>query len=274
MTKPFIKYAGGKGKLLHEILPLMPDSINTYYEPFVGGGAVFFALAEERRFRSAVISDTNTELIYAYLAVQMFPYELVSALHAIESQPDWNTKERYNSIRSAEFTSIVDRAARFIYLNKLAFNGLWRVNRKGEFNVPFGNYKNPKLCDAGRIWDCSALLKDVLILNYDFRELPCKPQAGDCCYFDPPYVPVSKTSSFTKYSSDFGLEEQTDLVKVFKGLTSRQVACVLSNSDTPLVREWYSGFNQVQVQARRNINSDGSKRGVVSELLITGGHHA
>lgn len=279
MTKPFVKYVGGKSKLLHEILPRLPKSIDTYYEPFVGGGAVFFALAEQQRFRSAVIGDTNKELVCAYVAVQTQPSLLIAALSAIESQPDWNTRERYNSMRSAKFTSVEDRAARFIYLNKLAFNGLWRVNKKGEFNVPFGSHKTSALFDQGKILQASRLLQNTVILPWDYRytlDLPLKagPKVADCCYFDPPYAPVSKTANFTEYSTEFGVAEQTKLAEVFKTLTHKGMSCVLSNSDTPLVRELYSGFRIDTVFARRSINSNGTKRGPVPEVLISGGCNA
>lgn len=247
----------------------MPQQIETYYEPFIGGASVFFALAAEKRFKRAVINDFNPELSNLYSVVRDYPKDLMESIDNITSKPDWNTREFFNDMRSTDYyRSKIGRAARFMYLNRTAFNGMWRVNRLGQFNVPFGKYKNPTLYDRETLLSCSEALQGVTIMQGDFEPVVADAKPGDCCYFDPPYVPVSKTASFTAYAGEFGENAQRRLAKLYTELVDRGVHCVLSNSDTPLVRELYSQFSVITVQARRVINSDASKRGPVNEILV------
>jgi len=264
-ARPFVKWAGGKTGLLGEILPRLPAKINTYYEPFVGGGAVFFALAAEGRFKKAVLGDDNVELIETYHSIKEDTDGLVRRLkaHAIK-----HSEVYFYKIRADRGSHL---AARFIYLNKTGFNGLYRVNRKGLFNVPFGRYSNPTICDEENLRAASAVLQGVGLLPGDFERSTMRAMRGDTVYFDPPYVPLSDTAAFTAYTKGgFGAGAQERLRDVARKLADRGVHVLLSNSDTPEVRKLYKGFKLVKVEARRAINSKGGKRGPVGELLILG----
>lgn len=265
--KPFLKWAGGKTALLPEILPRLPARIDTYYEPFLGGGAVFFALAAERRFGRALLGDANEDLVDTYVALATDPKAVIEALskHVYE-------ESYYYTMRASKPKTLAARAARFIYLNRTCFNGLYRVNKKGEFNVPFGRYTNPTICDAENLGAVSMVLRDsVAIANVDFENLAANAREGDVVYYDPPYVPLTPTSSFTSFTAGgFGLNEQIRLRDSFKELDARGVHVLLSNSDTPVVRELYAGFKLAKVRVPRRINSKGGKRGDVGELLISG----
>jgi DNA adenine methylase len=267
-VKPFLKWAGGKTALLHEILPRLPSEINTYYEPFLGGGAVFFALASEARFKRAILSDANEELARTYGTLRDNPNQLIGSLkkHVYE-------EDHYYAVRNIrpEKLGFSARAARFIYLNRTCFNGLYRVNKKGEFNVPFGRYTNPTICDETTLRLAAAALKSVAICSIDFERVIMTAEQRDTVYFDPPYVPVSETSNFTSYSKDgFGEADHFRLRNCFAALDNRGVHVLLSNSDTPFVRKLYKGFKIEKVEAPRRVNSKASKRGNVSELLISG----
>lgn len=267
-AKPFLKWVGSKRYLLPEILPRLPKKIGTYYEPFLGGGAVFFALATEKRFKRAVISDANRELMSTYKIVRDKPAELTKRLkkHVYE-------EKRYYEVRAQDPWKLgdVERAARMIYLNRTGFNGLYRVNKKGEFNVPFGRYTNPTICDEENLLAVSEVLQDVEIKSEDFGYATFDAKRDDVVYFDCPYVPLSATSNFTAYAKDgFGPKEQERLRNCAARLDSIGVHVLLSNSDTPLVRELYKGFKIERVEAPRRVNSKAEKRGNVSELLISG----
>jgi DNA adenine methylase len=273
-ARPFIKWVGGKTQLLGQLTAILPDRIRTYYEPFVGGGALFFALANQKRFKRAVLNDWNSELIDLYKSIRDFPDELLGALQKLKAdyQQDAQTTYYRERQRDAKALTPLDRAARFMFLNKTGFNGLYRVNKSGGFNVPMGKYTNPKIVDEENLRACSQVLNRFLVLtSKDFSEVIKEAQPGDAVYFDPPYVPVTATSNFTSYTSDgFTLDDQYRLVAGFKQLVESGVAVVASNSDTPLVRDLYAGFEIHCVQARRNINSKGDKRGAVGELVIVG----
>lgn len=269
IAHPFLKYAGGKTALLSEILPRLPKKIGTYYEPFVGGGAVYFALAAEKRFKHAVLGDANDELMRAYSALAKDIEGVVGALkeHVYE-------EKYYYTVRALDPWALDPgtRAARLIYLNRTCFNGLYRVNRRGEFNVPFGRYVNPTICDEENLRAVSKVLRrQTLLGGRDFEKSVDPARRGDAVYMDPPYVPVSTTSNFTGYAKGgFGESEQIRLRDCFKTLAARGVHVLLSNSDTPLVRNLYRGFRIEEVQAPRRVNSKGGKRGNVGELLISG----
>jgi DNA adenine methylase len=260
--KPPIKWAGGKSQLLSQFIPLFPERIEYYIEPFLGGGAVFFYLLPSK----AVLIDSNEELVNFYKVVQGNLTDLLKDLEKHE-----NTREYFYQIRVADVNEMteVERASRFLYLNKTAYNGLYRVNRNGQFNVPFGNYKKPKIKDEENLKQVSKALQGAEILTGDFELVLKYAQKGAFIYLDPPYHPLSVTASFTSYTSnDFGVEDQKRLAEVFRILDQKDCLVMLSNSDTPLIRELYRGYNITKVYARRAINCKGNKRGVITELVI------
>lgn len=267
-ARPILKMAGGKTRLLPEILGRMPAKINTYYEPFVGGGAVFFALAAEKRFWKAELSDMNEELINVYRCVAADVDRVM-----LDLQSKVHSKDAFYRIRDLRLHKSQKwaRAARMIYLNKTCFNGLYRVNSKGEFNVPFGDYKNPTICDEPGLQAAAKALSDVRIDHIDFEPAVDQARRGDAVYFDPPYVPVSDTANFTAYTKNgFGPDDQERLRNVADKLAARGVHVLISNADTNGVRKLYDGFRIERVTAARAINSKGDKRGKVGELLISG----
>lgn len=270
LVQPFVKWAGGKRQLLPFIRPLMPHKIKQYYEPFLGGGAVFF----DRQPSIATLNDTNAELINCYEVIRDFPEELL-----IETLNHPNTSEHFYRVREMDrsenfaLLSAVQRAARLLYLNKTCYNGLFRVNSQGQFNVPFGDYRNPVIADPTVIRAVSRYLNTAKITfrSVDFALAVENAGQGDFIYFDPPYDPVSDTSSFTGYSlNGFTREEQQRLKEVCDELTERTAKVIVSNSDTTFIRQLYSGTNYTvqTVQARRNINSVSSGRGKVDEVII------
>jgi len=261
--KPFVKWAGGKKQLLNQLMTNIPLRFNRYYEPFLGGGALFFSLLPD----DAVLADKNEELINAYIVIRDNVEALIKSLKKHK-----NTESYYYQIREVDPNKLspVERASRFIYLNKTCYNGLWRVNSKGKFNVPFGRYKNPKICDEENLRAVSLALQGKEILCCDFEEAVVAAKAGDFIYFDPPYYPLSKTASFTRYTKeDFGPKEQERLAKVFKELDRRGCYLLLSNSNTDFIKKLYSGYNIKEVKANRFINCKANKRKGVTELLIS-----
>jgi len=261
-ASPFLKWVGGKSRLLPELLRHLPARMKRYHEPFVGGGALFFAAQPKR----ASLSDMNGELIHCYREVQANVAGVLDALarHVYE-------REHFEMIRALDPHQLgaSERAARFIYLNKTCFNGLWRVNRAGQFNVPFGRYKAPKFCDVPTLMRASHALQGVVIEQQSYVEAADKAQEGDFVYFDPPYDPVSATASFTGYTaSPFGWPEQERLAAVCAQLNRRGVRFLLSNSATPRIRELYKNFEQRLVRAPRAINSKSDSRGCVDEILV------
>ncbi len=268
---PVLKWAGGKRRLVPDILRRLPEQIDTYYEPFVGGGAVFFSLASQGRFRRAVLSDRNEELVRLYKTIQARVGDVLAVLERYE-----HCEKFYYELRDRDPTKLdaPERAARLIYLNKTGYNGLYRVNRSGKFNVPFGRYKKPKYYDPEGLEAAARALqtsKIVRIVKSDFEKACDKAGPGDAVYFDPPYVPVSKTASFTAYDSEeFGEEGHRRLARVFGSLAERGVHVLLSNSDTPQTRKLYENWQVAGVKVTRPINSNASKRGAISELLVMG----
>ncbi len=267
-ARPFIKWAGGKSQLLPEMAKLFPpkDQINRYFEPFLGGGAVFFHLQHPKSY----LSDTNKDLVELYETVKNNVEKLIKAL-----KPHKNEHDYFYEVRAQNPADLspIERAARFIYLNKTCFNGLYRVNSKGGFNVPFGRYKNPAICDEEALRSASAALKNAKISHGEFHSVLSKAKTTDFIYFDPPYQPLSKTSSFTSYTvNGFGENEQRDLAKTYKELANRGCFVMLSNSDAPLIRELYKDFFLYEIQASRAINSKADGRGKITELLIINYH--
>lgn len=269
-ARPFLKWVGGKGQLLPALLEriALVGKISGYHEPFIGGGALFFALRaggslpEDRVF----LSDTNPNLLDAYLGVRDAVDEVIARLLSHKAK---HGEEHYYAQRAAVPRHVAGRAARIIYLNKTCYNGLYRENSKGGFNVPMGRYKNPGICDEENLRAASAALQGVNIARRDFRTVLDHAKKGDLVYFDPPYWPVSATSSFTAYAKDnFGEQDQRDLAAVFSALAKRGVKVLLSNSDTPFVRELYRDFPIDTVLATRNVNSRADRRGKVNEVLV------
>lgn len=265
--KPLVKWVGGKRRMLATLHEHIPKSFGTYYEPFVGGGALWLSLLPQK----AVITDSNEELINLYQVVRLLPDALIIELKAFENTEscfykvrEWDRDNTFNVIGSAK------RAARFLYLNKTAFNGLYRVNSKGEFNAPFGKYANPKWCNKSAIMGLSDYLNQnaVFILNADYRRATTAAQKNDFVYFDPPYA-RTKNGSFTSYTSEkFGEAQQCALAKVCQVLNLRGVMFLQSNANTPLIRELYKDFNIIEVENTRTVGADVRSRGKVKELLI------
>jgi len=237
----------------------------TYYEPFVGGGAVFFSLAAQGRFQRAVLSDRNEDLVLVYQVIKDDVEALIRSL-----KKHRHDREEYYRVRAQVPTLPIKRAARVIYLNKTGFNGLYRVNRSGQFNVPFGSYTNPTICDERNLRAAAVALAKARVVCRDFEATTRKAKPGDVVYFDPPYVPVSTTSSFAEYDRHpFTLDEQRRLVREFKRLAALGVYALLSNSDTPETRELYAGLHVECVEAKRPINSNPRRRGPIPELLVS-----
>lgn len=263
-ASPFVKWAGGKSQLLPQMARFFPDQADfaRYFEPFLGGGAVFFHLQPSK----ALLSDSNAELIEVYRVVRDNVEELIRALGVHRNDPDY-----FASVRSqqTEHLTPVERASRFIYLNKTCYNGLYRVNSRGQFNVPFGRYKNPRICDSEALRAASMALAATTLEVADFAAALKEAGRSDFVYLDPPYHPLSTTSSFTGYTaSGFGEREQRRLASVYREADERGALVMLSNSDTPLVRELYSGFRIVPVLANRAINCRGDRRGPITEVLV------
>lgn len=266
---PFLKWAGGKGQLLRQYEAFFPLDFNNFLEPFVGGGAVFFYLFNTGRLqdrKKIFLIDSNEELINCYSVIK----EGVEKLIKILNNPKFiNTEETFYKIRAEEPKERFERAARTIYLNKTCFNGLYRVNSKGKFNVPFGGYKNPLICNYRNLIAVSLALQNVDILHNDFDKCLDLAKKEDFIYFDPPYQPLNKTSSFTSYTKEpFGEKEQVKLSKVFRELDKIGCKIMLSNSDTSFIRKLYKNFRIKVVFAKRAINCKASGRGAISELVI------
>lgn len=263
--KPFVKWAGGKRQLINLLIDNAPTSFGRYFEPFVGGGALLFALLPS----AATITDANPELINAY---QIIRDELPALMKDLARHR--NDEEYFYAIRAKQPArlSAVKRASRFLYLNKTCFNGLYRENSKGEFNAPFGKYVNPKILDQENLTAVSAYLNDsdVAIYHRDYKAVLDEARPGDFVYFDPPYYPLTQTASFTKYvGADFGPDNQQELAAVFGELARRNVYVMLSNSNTEFIKNLYQGHRIQQVAASRAINCKGSKRGKeLNEVLV------
>ncbi|NPA75550.1 MAG: DNA adenine methylase [Euryarchaeota archaeon] len=282
LPRPFIKWAGGKGNIIgpYEEKGLLSLEFKDYYEPFLGGGAMFFHLWNKKKIRKAYLSDINKDLIDTYITIKEHLNELLDALKVLQNM---HSKEEFYKFR-AEFNELKTRAelseeeiirksALFIYLNKTCFNGLYRENKKGEFNVPFGRYKNPKIYDEENLRAVSKALQNAELRVCDFEDAVKNARAGDFVYFDPPYMPISPTSNFTSYhQKDFTIDEQKRLAKVIENLIGRGVYVLLSNAYHPDIRALYEhipGINFFEILAPRYINSNGKKRGPVKEYAIS-----
>jgi DNA adenine methylase len=264
---PPVKWAGGKRQLVDELLKLFPENFNTYHEPFLGGGAVFFALSDKIR-RYSYLSDINDHLISMYRGIKRGADEVADLLEGRKS-----TRQAYEAVRADNFSrgNIFERAADFIYCNKAGFNGLCRYNRKGQFNVPWGKRENVTYCDRTSLKAVQSALRRVDLCTGDFRKLPFEVRRGDLVYCDPPYAPLSEDSDFTEYyKGGFSAADQTALRDVARNWGKRGAHVVISNSTAPLIRELYKGkeWEIHEVQARRAINSKVERRGKIGELII------
>jgi len=290
--KPFIKWVGGKGQLLSEINKLYPvelgKNINKYAEIFVGGGAVLFDILSKYKLDEVYISDKNLELINTYKTIKDNVDILIKSLKEMEEKyiplDDENRKvyyyekrQEYNNLKINIEENNIEKASLFIFLNKTCFNGLYRVNKKGEFNVPMGAYKNPKICNEENLKNVSIALKKVKIVYADYRESKGFIDEKTFVYIDPPYRPLNPTSSFTSYTEkDFSDKEQIELAKYINVLNKKGAKIVISNSDPKnnntddnFFDELYKNYNINRVKATRMLNSNASLRGAINELLIT-----
>lgn len=298
IAKPFLKWAGGKNQLLERFYNFYPEelkngTISNYYEPFVGGGAVFFDVVQRFNIKSAVLYDINQELILTYRVIQQNVNELTEILQSIKKkytsldsdnqiQFFYDVRNEFNrNLGKINFSKYNDdwilRAAQIIFLNKTCFNGLFRFNRKGEFNVPAGRYKNPKILDEENLFQVSKILQIAEIKNAGFETVEYDVAENSFVYFDPPYRPISKTAGFTSYSKfKFDDAEQRKLAELYHRLNLKGIRLMLSNSDPKNIDsndnffdEIYGDFKISRVSARRMINSDASKRDSINEIVVT-----
>lgn len=270
-AKPFVKWVGGKSRLTDQFEVLFPKITGRYFEPFVGSGAVFFYLWNNARLpKQNYLFDNNEELINTYLVVRD-KRELLTELLAHHEKN--HSKDYFYTIRNLDrqdgVLNDVERAARTLYLNRTCYNGLYRVNKKGQFNVPVGSYKNPRILFDDVLRRASHALKIATIAVRDFREIPDLAKSGDFFYFDPPYDPLSKTANFTAYTAGtFSDQDQRDLAGVYQQLSKKGCKCMLSNSFTPFVTDLYRDFTIKTVTAARAVNSDAKGRGKIKEVVV------
>lgn len=271
--KPFLKWVGGKGKLVPQLVALMPKEYKKFHEPFVGGGALLFGVQPHKMS----INDINATLMGAYKNIKKRPNDLIDCLKRTQAsfylmEPDqqknyyYEARKEFNSIKASDS---LRKTCLLIFINKTCYNGMYRENAKGEFNVPFGKYKKPLICDSDTILADSEALKSAEISSVSFEKAALKASKGDFVYFDPPYYPLTKTANFTNYS-EFGFEEndQVKLKRIFDELNKKGCYVMLSNSNTPFVRDLYKGYRQEKVLANRAINCKAEGRGKIEELVI------
>lgn len=289
MAKPFIKWVGGKSQLLEEIRKKYPQKIEKYCEPFVGGGAVLFDILQKFQPKEVLINDINKELINTYLQVKNHCEELINQLNELQTQYKklgqedrkvlfYEKRTRYNALKvNGDELENLEKATLFIFLNKTCFNGLYRVNSKGLFNVPFNNAKNPLICDAENLRSCSQVLQNVILKTGDYKECESFIDKKTFVYIDPPYRPLTQTSAFTSYSENQFLDkEQIELAQFIDNIAKKGSTILASNSDPKNSNEednffdnLYSNFEIERVSASRMINANPEKRGAINELLIT-----
>lgn len=271
-ARPFLKWVGGKWQLLEQMRPYFPEKYNNYFEPFLGGGAVFFYLKPKRAF----LNDINKTLVQAYKVLRDAPEDLISHLRSLQKSfyrlTEEEQRKMYTDIRRQYNDASLRntrKVALLIFLNKTCFNGVYRENRSGKFNVPFGKNKKPRILDEDNLLRVSSALKGVVITDGSFKDCLSRAKKGDFIYFDPPYYPVSKTSSFTSYAEHgFAEKEQFKLKKLFDQLDKRGCLLMLSNSYTPFVRDLYEGYRFVEINANRALNCKADGRGKIKEYLI------
>ncbi|MGH7218198.1 MAG: DNA adenine methylase [Candidatus Microsaccharimonas sp.] len=273
-ARPFVKWAGGKTRLIDQILYYFPASFNNYYEPFLGGGSLYFSISPQ----NGRLNDLNSTLIFVYRTIRDNCLLIINDLLDLQAEyyalESLDTKAAYYYERRSEFNSMhsqtVRKASLFIFLNKTGFNGMYRENSKGEYNIPFGKHSKPLICDAVNLERVSNVLKEIDITNGHYHEAIRDAKAGDFVYLDPPYAPLNPTSSFTQYQAGgFGEDDQIQLRNVFMELSQRGCLVMMSNSTSPLVEELYKDFYFNTISAARVINAQGMKRGKINEYIIT-----
>jgi DNA adenine methylase len=273
ITKPFLKWVGGKSKVLPQLRDFFPANFNVYFEPFVGGGAVFFGIVVTK----ATINDINESLIGAYVNVRDNVDLLIKSLQTIQAayyklDPDlqkdmfYKFRDEYNQLQDK---NALRKSSLLIFLNKTCFNGMYRENRSGGFNVPFGKHTHPTICDENSLRQVSSFLQKTKILSGSYNDALVSAKGGDFVYLDPPYYPLNKTSSFTSYSEgDFLEKEQIELKACFDALTKKGCKVMMSNSNTEFIRELYKEYRQESVMVARSINANGSGRSKISEIVV------
>jgi DNA adenine methylase len=271
VASPVIKWVGGKSKLMPELTARLPERFGRYFEPFAGGAALFFRVAP----KSAVLADFNPDLINLNKTLASDVAGVIKRLQYHRTHHDehhyYEMRERWNQQRPS--WNAAERAAAFIYLNKTCFNGLWRVNRAGDFNVPIGRYTDPPICVPEALKAASDVLARADLQCGDYRKAVATAARGDFVYFDPPYDPVAPTANFTSYTANaFGPDQQRELAETTRMLVARGCRVMLSNSDTPFIRSLYKGFTIDRVKCPRAINSNAAKRGDVDEVIVTAGY--
>lgn len=271
-AKPFLKWAGGKNGLTPQLLTYAPKKFNNYFEPFVGGGAVFFSLDVTGK---SYINDINSVLMNTYLQIRDnidYVIEQLCNIGDIYKKLDNEKKKDFYYEKRKEYNETEDdlkKTILFLFLNKTCFNGLYRENKQGNFNVPYGQYKNPTICDRPNLKNVAAKLQKTYILNMSYAESLRDAKADDFIYFDPPYFPLNATSKFTSYNKDdFDANDQRKLAETFHDLDKKGCKVLLSNSDTEFIKELYKDYKQETVLAGRSINANGSGRKKINELLI------
>ena len=272
--KPFLKWVGGKGRVIAQLEQFFPDSYNNYFEPFVGGGAVYFHVNQDK----ATINDINKSLIGAYVNVRDNLGSLLKKLKTLENKyyaldsesrkaMFYQIRDEYNSTKNSQS---IKRSALLIFLNKTCFNGMYRENRSGGFNVPFGKYQNPNICDESNLRATSKYLQNTLILSGSYQDAVKNAKKGDFIYFDPPYHPLNPTSSFTSYSQDDFIEkDQVELKNLIDDLTKRGCKVMMSNSYSKFIINLYKDYKQYKIYVGRSINSNAAKRGKIAEIVVT-----
>ncbi|MHA7646576.1 DNA adenine methylase [Nitrosopumilus sp. S4] len=273
IPKPFVKWAGGKRQLIPILNENLPKSFGTYYEPFLGGGALLFHILTERNGQKCSISDLNSDLVLAYTTIRNRIDELISSLKSHERNYQKDSKSYFYSVRESSPRSEIEKTARLIFLNRTCFNGLYRVNSKGKFNVPLGKYTNPNIVNEDNLRSVSAILQssNVSIKCRDFESVLRDAKKGDLVYFDPPYQPVSSTANFTSYTNkDFTSDDLERLADLCMKLDSKGCKVLLSNSDSKEVSDMFKSktWKIQKIQANRSINSNSKKRTGHFELLI------
>lgn len=271
-ARPFVKWVGGKTQLIPQLTALLPQDYHAYFEPFLGGGALFFNLKPH----TAYINDINKTLIHTYKVIKEHPTELCKTLCSLGEEYlalDHEGRKAFYYDRRTEFNALTvpntRKATLMIFLNKTCFNGMYRENSKGHFNVPFGDYKNPKICDRDNLYAVHELLEHVTPTSLSYKDAVKQAKKGDFVYFDPPYHPLNQTSSFTSYSLDnFTSKDQEELRDLFIELDKRGCYVMLSNSASSFIEDLYKGYRQEYVLAGRAINSKGDKRGKIKELVV------
>jgi DNA adenine methylase len=271
--KPFVKWAGGKRQLIPILNQNLPDSFGTYYEPFLGGGALLFHILTERNGQKCSISDLNSDLVLAYTTIRDRIDSLITSLKSHERNYQKDSKSYYYSVRESNPRSEIEKTSRLLFLNRTCFNGLYRVNSKGKFNVPLGKYTNPNIVNEENLRSVSSIFQasKVSIKCRDFGAVLRDAKKGDLVYFDPPYQPVSETANFTSYTNkNFSYDDLSRLAELCKSLDAKGCKVILSNSDSKEVSDMFlkKPWNVSKIRANRSINSDSKKRTGHFELLI------